>query len=565
VRPISKDGKRIFEIEDSTAYRVYDFETRTFLSNEPISADVAAISGDGQVVLDADLHSLAPDGSAGVDFRPFLPDDVRVPGYPHSCVHALSFDGGAVAIGALDATNAPQTVVLYADGRVVRLPDSPGYEGCEDGASGLDWSTDGQHLLQFSGGGLRVWDLTTASLTARTDGVVRRAAFLVAADRIVTVDESGTVAERDLSLATLFTSTTTIDGRSAAFDPRGEILGSDASGLGILYRGDDVGRWPRYGSSDWQGAVAVREADSFSLASDAAGTTVPYAVRLERFEQGKAGPVAVFRSNTGQSEWRGDVALSPDESRLAAVFPDVIAVLDSATLAPLARIAATAGTIAWSPDGRYLAATPDVHYRDVDRAPYHPAAEIAVWDAATGKLARRFAAPAYASQVAFDKEGAKLVGWGYPQLEILPGTPNGMPAPWPITSVTPTGDPISFQIDVLTGTVSTTTLPRFVGATRELIATPSNVVAISTGAPISAIPSPAIRGGVFSGDFSLLLAVEDGETSGSTDTHLVSVADGRMIATIPTFWGSYRPALALSRNGRRVQLDDTIYCLVDRP
>ena len=40
---------------------------------------------------------------------------------------------------------------------------------------------------------------------------------------------------------------------------------------------------------------------------------------------------------------------------------------------------------------------------------------------------------------------------------------------------------------------------------------------------------------------------------------------GYKLNKVVTIWGGYGPSLALSRNGRRVQLDYEIYCLDDRP
>jgi hypothetical protein len=562
---VSTDGKRIFEILATESYRVYDVAAAALLSNQSIPIDVTAISGDGNFVLDAGLRTHAADSTPAVDFGALVPGDVRLPGFP--LLEALSFNGEAVALGAFDPSNASVTIVVHADGRVARLPDSPGTLGCSYGC-GLDWSADGHHLVQFSSGGLRVWDLTTGQLTARSDESFRHALFLAGGDRIVTVDEQNNLVERDLTLGARFA--TTIDDATTAVGPDGKILGEGSSGFAVLDHGTALGIWPRFGVDDWLGAVGVRDTDSFMLVSGGSETsatgTVLYPVRLERYAHGAAGPVAVFRSQTGQSEWRGDVALSPDQSRLAVVFPDTVAVLDPTTLAPVARIATSAGTIVWSPDGRYVATTPDLHYRDNGRATDLPAPEIAVWEAMTGNVARRFAVPAYANRVAFDKVGSRLVGWGPPLLQILKPVDGGAASrPFPVTAFTFSGDPISFEIDLLTGRVSTVALPPFVGATRELVATPSQIMAVSTGQAVATLTSPFIRAGAFSGDFSLLLALDDLEATGMTNTDLISVATGHVVASLPTFWGSYLPALAASNNGRRIQLDNEIYCLVDAP
>jgi hypothetical protein len=561
---ISGDGNRIFEIHDLDSFRVYDADAGGLVSADAIPIDVTAVAGDGNFVMGSDFHVYTAAGDPVLDFSPLLPGDLSYRSYPR--VHGLSLHGDAVAIGARDvATGAPAAIVVTADGRVTRLPDAPGF--CENGYCGIAWSADGQRLLQFGDGGVRLWDLATGQLTARLDQFVHRAAFAVDPDRVITVDELGYVVERDLALAPTFTSA--VVDPNAVFGPRGQILGDSSGALAIEDRGAIQGRWPRFGAAGWLGAVAIRDDDSFTIASElvqpAGSGDLLFRVRVERFARGKAGPVAVYRAAGSQSEWDGDLVLAPDESRIAALLPDEIAVLDAATLAPLARVDAGGGTITWSPDGRYLAATPDLHYRDSNRPAYVPAPEIAVWDATTGKLARRFATPAYPARVAFDERGSMLVGWGYPLMDARRGDDTGQGAPSPITTIVTSGDPVSFQIDVLTGEVATSALPQFVAATRELAASAGGIVAISTGRPIATLSAPVIRRGVFSRDFSLLLA-QDAEPSSPTPIRLLGVADGHEIAALPTgYLESDRFGIALSRSGGRIQVQQDIYCRADRP
>ncbi|HEY7374509.1 MAG TPA: hypothetical protein VIF57_20265 [Polyangia bacterium] len=553
---VSADGRRIFEIAQMTSFRVHDVGGGARLSDEPIALDVTAVSGDGNVVLDVGLRVYSAAGQQQFDFSPLLPAGLHSAGLG---LQALSFDGSAVAVGMIDADRTPSALVAYDDGRVVTLPDPGPYVDCDGAGCGFSWSTDGRHVLQFGRGGLRVWEVATAQLTARLDQSVAHAAFLADSDDIVTIDDQGNVAERAPSLTPTFTSG--IVDRDAVFGAGGRQLGLDATGLAVVDHDGPEGRWPQFGSVDWLGAVAVRGTDSFQVISGGAETSAAgsllFPVRLERFEHGKAGPTAVFHSHAGQSEWRGDVALAPDQTQIAAVFPDLIVVLDPATLTPLARIDAAAGVIAWSPDGRYLAATPDLHYRDGSRPAYVPASEITVWEAATGKLARRFAAPAYAARIAYEQGGARLVGWGYPTLDAVPPTGGG---------ASQARFPVTFEIDLVTGQATTIDMPPFVAATRELVATPVDITSISTGQPLTTIHSQVIRAGAFSGDFSLLAALDDYDATQSSDLHLLSVADGSVVAGVATgYYGSALPALAASRDGRRVQLDSQIYCLVDQP
>ena len=74
-----------------------------------------------------------------------------------------------------------------------------------------------------------------------------------------------------------------------------------------------------------------------------------------------------------------------------------------------------------------------------------------------------------------------------------------------------------------------------------------------------------IRRGVFSRDFSLLLA-QDAEPSSPTPIRLLGVADGHEIAALPTgYLESDRFGIALSRSGGRIQVQQDIYCRADRP
>lgn len=553
---VSRDGKRIFEVKpsaspDDSVFRVYDVEAASFLSDQPLplGISVTAISDDGRFVLDPQLRLYSAMGDLQLDFSQLLPGDVPIPALARP---ALSFDGGAVAAVVWDTADAFETVVVRANGQIVRLTDAPGVVGCDAGLCGFAWSPDGRYLLEYARGGSRVWELATAQVVARLDGNLLRARFSDDSAHFLTVDEQGTLVEHDLSGAS--TLTWSIDGRDAAFGPDGLVFGRDSAGLVVKGRRGIEGRWTEFGTAGWLGAVAVREDDSFTIVSDDS-----FQIRLDRVERGKGGAAATYRSSRSQSEWKGDVALAPDESRLAVVFPDMIAILDPVTLNPVARIDASAGRIAWSPDGRYLAATPDWHYRDHDRPSYTPAPEVVVWDATTGALAARFATPAYPTDIAFDRQGAKLAGWGYPAMQGLEGDL------FSATQFQPSGDPVSFDIDVATGGVTTSARPPFLAATRELVATRDSVVALSTGQTVSQPASSPVRDGRFSGDFSVLLSLTDSETREWAAIRLVSVADGHELARLGGGYvaSTQVPAFAISRSGRRVQVDSQIFCLTD--
>ncbi len=108
--------------------------------------------------------------------------------------------------------------------------------------------------------------------------------------------------------------------------------------------------------------------------------------------------------------------------------------------------------------------------------------------------------------------------------------------------------------------------PPFLAATRELVATRNSVVALSTGQTVSQPASAPVREGRFSGDFSVLLSLLDSEMAMSAAIRLVSVADGHEVArlTASYFTNNQSPPLAVSRTGRRVQVDNQIFCLTER-
>jgi hypothetical protein len=246
------------------------------------------------------------------------------------------------------------------------------------------------------------------------------------------------------------------------------------------------------------------------------------------------------------------VAPSPDDRRVAVVFPDTIRIADAETLAPLATISSGAGAIAWSPDGRYLAATPDLHYRDANRPAYVPGQEVTVWNASSGTLAARFPTPVYPKAIAFDEQGATLVGWGMPALAEDSAS---------VTHFVVNGEAAGFAIDLKTSTVSAADIPPFVAATRELIATDSTIRRLSSGTVLSAIPAPGIGYGAFSADFSVLLAADSAETSPLRQVRLMNVTTGGVIAVVPTTVGPYpTPTLAVSRGGRFVAAPGGCYC-----
>ena len=544
---IDHDGRRIFDIT-SEEFRVYDVARRAFLTGEAVPVSVRAVSDGGDFVVDGELRRYTASGEVDFDFKPLLPADVRFP--PPRGPLALSFTGDAVAVGVwavAGETSVPVVLVMYRDGRVVRLADLPDISWCSESTCGLSWSADGRHLLLYAHS-LRVWEVATGQLIARIDDDVPSADFSADGAHIVTAG----LIERDLSGAATFTWPIQGDPRTA-IGAQGKALGTDGSDLVVATRDRVEASWsqPGYG---WPGALALTADAMFAIVLDGE----LFHLALARFAVDRPGPTAVFRPDESQSEWLGQVALSPDEQRVAVVFPDTVRILDAATLAPLATIPGGAGMIAWSPDGRYLAATPDLHYRDPGRTTYVPAQEVTVWNA-SGTLAARFPTPVYPKAIAFDERGGTLAGWGQPLLtDMASGTPQPGRSPPTLHVFVLGGDAAGFAIDLATSTTSTADLPPFVAAARDLIATKDSIVRLSSRAALSALPAPTIGEGVFSADFSVLLAADDLGQDWPR-VRLLGVTDGRAIATIPT---SVSPpyALAVSRGGRRVAFNGDVDC-----
>jgi WD40 repeat protein len=563
----SYDGQRIYALITGQSPQVYDVDLGV-LRPQVAAQSAVSISDDGRFFLDASLVRYTTAGVQDFDFRAQLPAEIQ----PQSGPAALSSAGNAVAFLASDATTGELiTAVAYDDGRLVKLPGGAILLAAQDGVGGLAWSPDDRDLLVTGGdgtgpgGAVQLWEVESASLLASSDGDAMWAVFRPDGSGFVTW-LPGKAVERDLTGAQTFSFDH--DEGAIAVGPQGRILTSDLNGtsLEVVDHAGVQSSW-RQASRPWSRS-ALAATDDAVLAIlvdwDVVNSVDPsYPMMLARFEVGRPGPVAVFQPGEHQSQWQGQVLLSPDERRVAVVFPDSIAVLDATTLAPLARISSSAGAIAWSPDGRYLAATPDLHYRDFDRPPYTPAEEVVIWDASSGEAAARYPVPVYPEMVAFDASGAKLVGWGQPSLGGMPPTDGSvfvLAPPGPVTGYFPQGNPSSFALDTTSGEISATNLPPFVAATRELVATADGVFRISTEERISSFPAPQVASGVFSGDGSLFFGFSTDDT-GVSEVRLFGVADGHVVSDGLT--GAVPPiTAALSHDGRRLAGDWTVYCAI---
>jgi hypothetical protein len=218
-----------------------------------------------------------------------------------------------------------------------------------------------------------------------------------------------------------------------------------------------------------------------------------------------------------------------------------------------------AGAIAWSPDGAYLVATPDLHYRDPGRPAYIPTKTLTFWSSSSGKLEATFATPTFASGVAFSADGSKLVGSGY-EVKAVKGDSGADPGEPTFTLFAPQGDPISFSLDVLTGETSPNHFGELIGWTRELVATKQGVFRVSTGEQVSTIEASQAdvlpERVVFSSNAAVALAASHDPLA---PAKLFAVLGGQELAR-GAFAGA-RMGMALSRDGRRVAAGSSIYCV----
>jgi hypothetical protein len=562
---VSDDGKTIVEIPESdpAGFRVYDVERRQLVSPQPIAIAVAAVSADGRFVLDGNLRRFTTDGAPDFDFAPLVPKDAAV---PFNARKALSPAGDAIAFEWSGADSNDQPImVIDRDGGVVRFSEAPHAGGsCIDPENcGLAFSPDRRHLLWFALGTLRVWETATARLVVRVDSGVKGAAFIGAGGRLL-IGGDRDVVERDVDRGDL--AVWEIEGGPGFVTGGGAVLGYDRGGLLVAAErqvtGTDTavvirGRWRQPVRSS-PGAMAVSPDGVFANLNNwdepprqsPGGFWEPLQM-VARFVTGKAGPAATLLTLEGQSQWDGHVLLSHDQRRVALVFPDSIRIADAASLSPLVTIGHGAAAIAWSPDDRYLASTPDLHERDPGRPLDVPSKHVTLWNTDSGALAARFATPVYPQQIAFSATGDRMIGWGLGGEVIVVPRPSPSGDVW--TRFEGLEGRASFSIDLRTGLAVKTDAPPFIGSTRELIATEAGVFRVSTGQQLSSFVAPLPERLVFSGDFSVALGVTP------EGVRLYAVHDGHQIAQGPSM--SATDPLALSWDGRRVVVDEAVYCL----
>jgi hypothetical protein len=478
----------------------------------------------------------------------------------------MSSNGDAIAKqGYLAETQQPVMFVVYEDGSVKELAEAPNLDGCCFGDEtlacgsrcGSAFSRDGRYLLSVrSGAQLRVWDLSTEALVVRLDEPsLRSASFAPGTNRLLIATEIG-VAEQNIEGSEQ--SAWNFDGSQSFAVGRSAVLGVQAGALVVVSREQTLGRWQQPRPTWEASAVEVTDEAAFAFAADDDEPAGGFWMMVARYVPDHAGPTATLRAKESQSEWNGQILLSPDMQRVAVVFPDSIRILDATTLEPIVSLPTGASAIAWSPDGKYLAATPDLHYRDPGRLTYVPTKALTFWDSTSGKLEASYATPTYAQSVAFNADGSRVAGSGR-ELRVVAPEPGPSANERTVTQFFPEGNPISFSLNVLTGETTLEDFGAFIGTTRELIATERGIFRISTGEQVSAFEAWQSAGlperVVFSSNASVGLAVYGNPY---TPSKLFGVLDAHELASGPS--GGSRVGLALSRDGRRVAMRTSIYC-----
>lgn len=559
---LADDGARIFESfslppAHEPGVRVHTVQGRTVSSSEPMAMTLTAFSGDGNFVLDQNLRRFTLAGELDFDFSAALGEADHALESPVG----MSASGDAIATHGYSETGQPLLFVMHDDGSVLALPAEASDldHCCSEPLScrsqcGVSFSRDGRYLLSVRRlRKLTVWDLSTETLVLRVDEPsLSSASFAPGSNRLLIATELG-VTERNIEGSEELA--WRLDGRHPfAIGPEA-VLGAESNALVVASREQVLGRWQQPQPTWGAAAVAVTDEAAFAYAAD---DELPdgFWMMVARYVPDHAGPTATLRAEESQSEWNGQILLSPDEQRVAVVFPDTIRILDATTLEPFVSLPTGAGAIAWSPDGKYLVATPDLHYRDYERAAYVPTKSLTFWSSTSGKLEATYATPTYARSVAFSADGSKVVASGH-EIRVPVPDPAGSLTGRPSTQFFNEGAPISFSLDVVTGETSLNDFGELIGWTRELVATERGVFRVSTGEQVSAFdawnaPDPPVSV-VLSPDASLGLAGFP-----YPQGNLFGVLTGQEL--IRAGFLSSQMGLAMSRSGGRVMTGSAIYC-----
>ena len=347
-----------------------------------------------------------------------------------------------------------------------------------------------------------------------------------------------------------------------AFTPSGdEVVFSDGGSLRVGRADTSTTPLP-FKSGGWCGRSVFLSASEVVSVEEVDGPA-PFTEVVRKHALPSGEILAEMSSGERQSEWDGDLAVSPDGSTIAVAFPDRVHLLRSADLSEVSVIPRAAGRVAWSADGAALATTPDLHYRDPGRPASDPPAALDVWTL-DGRLQRTFALPFVPFFAAFTADGLGIVATGQAGVSHIGG-----PTSAQTSSVQMTGAAQSVRIDRTTGaTLALGSTPVAVDAAHHFVTDLHAIARLHDDKPIAFLdPPPQFIAkdpllstslaafspvAVFSPDAALVagVAVPD---NGAPALVLYATASGKTVQSLPLFSSALR-TLAFSPDGRQLGL-----------
>jgi WD40 repeat protein len=342
-------------------------------------------------------------------------------------------------------------------------------------ASGVRFSPDGRHLASLGNANIKIWDARTGEYRFLIRGASECLAYSSDGGRIATVGDQNTIrlwdAHRELGA---LVHKCAKGGYGVTFSPDGLLVATSTGVLLDAATGIPVRTFsPRPGEA-WREIVFHPEpspvrliASSFKpvagsrsapgelvLLDVATGREVRHsgaipapiflcfspdwrwlAARHFTTDDVNSGAVTVFDATTWNPVFtvpdQGYIgyfcAFGPDSGRLAVSREDHVAVLEVPSGRELRRIGAfggSAGTVVWSPDGRWIAAAPEPN----DQGSWPAGRVIHLFDAETGSEAHAIPTTAGESirALAFSPDGRRLASAGVEQRIRIWDTESGL-------------------------------------------------------------------------------------------------------------------------------------------
>ena len=319
----------------------------------------------------------------------------------HSSIRAFVIDAEFSPDGTVVATGSSDGVVRIWDvASGIRDAD---FRGLRDLITQVAFSSDGRKLAASSfDGTAEIWDVDTGAETARLaghTGYVEAIAFDSLGQRVVTGGQDGTVRvwESDTGAVARVLGTEVDQPMTVKFAANGGVLETDLRGATRLWdaSGQQVGRAMIFDPGSviawWRGAISPN--DTMVAASD----LVSNDVLVWNPQTGTL--VADLKGHTGSIQ---DVAWSPDGRYLAAVGSDdgMLWIWDTSTWQSFHVIDSGVAlqSVAFSPDSKLIAAGDN-------------GGVIWLWKVASGALTKKLDSRSnqYLYSVAFSPDGTHLV------------------------------------------------------------------------------------------------------------------------------------------------------------